>query len=598
MRCLLGHYEEANRQSSKSTRRFETFRTLDCESPGSSKIIGPGLRFPGSNERPAVTQLGIDSFVRPLKIIGIPRRNTIEFCPILWYKFDLIGFDSAVFTTTGELDMKSIFFFVLLPIFAFGQSAHADPCQETPDKTIKRIVTPDQANSTIPITEALKAFKPGFNLIIEVQPGTYSGENGIAIRDAGVCLLGKGKPVIKRTKFDNEMFEPSIIKVWDVSDVVIAGFELVGTIKGDNCPVVTTGIAVVNFSKGPISNFRIADNFIHTIGQDYSAHCFNPDRSEIVKQAHGIQVVSNDDLVEKITIDHNTLSNLRLGQSEAITLGGRIKDFTITSNSISDVDNIGIDIIGKSEGTSFQATKGRIAWNTISDLKPGNSSYPFVAGIYIDGGTGLSWGENIAIENNTVNNFGIGISIGSENNYCDKNKTKKTKDECPVLTQFITIDNNILRDNQLYGIGIGKDVYDDKDRQNSRTWNVRITGNSVIGNVTSTTASHKSFGQIHVGSLEKESLKSIELRNNVIATNNGSLLVSLGGSEEKKYLIPDVSFYDNQFSVDNDSQVVWSWGESEQSITRYKRPALVMSGSPIVKLPKAIKGENNIWKPL
>lgn len=303
--------------------------------------------------------------------------------------------------------MKLILLVFLLPIVAVGQSAQTEACRETTDKTIKVIVKPDSVHSTRPITEALKAFKPGFNLIIEVQSGTYRGENGIAIDNGGICLLGKGKPLIQRTKFDNETDEPSIIKVSSVSDVVIAGFELVGVISKNNCPVGPIGVAVVNFSKRTISDIRIADNLIHTIGQDCRAQCVDTNGVEIVKQAHGIQVVSNEDPVEKITIDHNTLMNLRLGESEAITLGGRIYDFTVTSNSISDVDNIGIDVIGQSEDTSFQAKKGRIAWNKVFDLKSGNSSYPFVAGIYIDGGTGTSWEENITIENNTVTNFGI-----------------------------------------------------------------------------------------------------------------------------------------------------------------------------------------------
>ncbi len=84
--------------------------------------------------------------------------------------------------------MKLILLIFLLPIATFGP-AQTGACKETIDKTIKVIVKPDSVHSTRPITEALKAFKPGFNLIIEVQSGTYRDENGIAIDNGGICLL-------------------------------------------------------------------------------------------------------------------------------------------------------------------------------------------------------------------------------------------------------------------------------------------------------------------------------------------------------------------------------------------------------------------------
>src|SRR5438132_9034353 len=98
----------------------------------------------------------------------------------------------------SEVEMKVIFLVLLLP-FGFGCLpgcttrgdrvgptkasilAHADPCKETADKTVKVMVKPDSANSIDPIVKALEAYKPGFNLIIEVQSGAYRGENGILI---------------------------------------------------------------------------------------------------------------------------------------------------------------------------------------------------------------------------------------------------------------------------------------------------------------------------------------------------------------------------------------------------------------------------------
>lgn len=492
--------------------------------------------------------------------------------------------------------MKAI---LLVLLFSTCAIAQVDPCTEIAGKTIKIVVNPDETRSLKPITDALKQFKPGFNLIVDVQSGSYIGDRGVLIDKNDVCLRGQGKPTIQRTKFSNEKDEPSVIKVTGASNVVVSGFEITGVINPDNCPVGPVGVSVLNFTGKKISNIRIANNAVHTIGQDYDTHCFDSKKKEIIKQAHGIKVVSNQYLVETLAIESNQLSNLRLGESEAITVAGNIVDFVVSGNEISDVDNIAIDIIGQSEDTPFQATRGKVTDNRISDLKPGNRSYPFVAGIYIDGGTGLSWAEPILIEKNTVSNFGIGISVGSENNYCDKAKAKakaiaKGKAiRCPVLTRFVHITNNNVRDNQLYGIGVGKDVFNSEDRQNSQSWDVRIVSNTIIGNVRY--ASEKGYGQIHFGSLEIESLKRIELRGNLIASSDGGLLVTLSGSEEKKYLLPDVSFDDNEFASEA-SGSVWTWGKTAEQLERYSKTRLTGATANQLLLPPGIKGANNRWK--
>ena len=83
--------------------------------------------------------------------------------------------------------MKVILLVLLFSTYAF---AKMDPCAETAGKTIKIVVNPDESRSLKPITDALKQSKPGFNLIVDVQSGSYIGDRGVIIDKNNVCLRG------------------------------------------------------------------------------------------------------------------------------------------------------------------------------------------------------------------------------------------------------------------------------------------------------------------------------------------------------------------------------------------------------------------------
>jgi hypothetical protein len=554
--------------------------------------------------------------------------------------------------------MKIILTVLLLAGSAFGQM---DACKESTIKLsggaviTNRKILKGGVNSTDVITEFIrnefvKKENSNFpNLIIEIPAGKYTSEKGILIdRDLigekGICLSGKDKPVLQRTRFNNEEYEPSVIKISGVSNVVVRGFELIGTISRDNRGFGLAGVSIVNFNDGKeITNLSIEDNLVHSIGQYYDYdnkdgywRYKNDDRKDISNeqkcteskpviadtkvscgQAHGIYVASNKNPVSHIKITGNTLKNLRLGESEAITVGERVFDFNVSCNTIFDVDNIGIDIAGKQDGI-YQSTQGTVSGNKIyglkgaAELKGENDAYPFVAGIYVDGGTGSSWEESIRIVDNTVSEFGIGISIGSENKYCnfcnyckahpaeedckefcepDKCKTKVCCSK--VKVQYILIEKNVLKDNQLYGIGIGKDTAD----QNSQTWYVKVIGNTIVGNVLSTVQGHSGYSQLHFGSLEPDSLKEIEIRGNTIkATGNNSLLVAVKPSEGPKHLIPSVSFYKNIFYADQVTTPIWIWGISDKQEKSYAKSDLVNPQTNLLTLPTQIAGSENLWK--
>jgi hypothetical protein len=530
--------------------------------------------------------------------------------------------------------MKPILLILCFSVCAFGQN---DVCKETSNIETLSIAAGDSIQT---INRRIKDSDESRTLRLEVQGGTHEGTEGILIKRSNVCLFGIDRPVIKRTKFNNEAAEPSIIKIWSASNVSVTGFEIQGTIDQENRDVGPAGISVVNFDniKG-VSNIYIENNLIHSIGQLYDYQNTNglwrykvDNKSACKKtktlggtrikincgQAHGIYVASNENPISTIFIRGNTLRNLRLGESEAITIGERISGFDISRNTIYDVDNIAIDIAGRQSSIN-QSTNGTVSSNIIYDLKGAcengkceggqNDAYPFVAGIYIDGGTGLSWEESIKVTENTVTNFGIGISVGSENKFCNKNpqqcnddyclrnSTKCKKNKCLlkkkcdyVQVQFVELKSNVLKNNQVYGIGIGKDPKE----QNSQTWNVRIVGNTIIDNVLSQDEDKKGYSQLHFGSLEAASLGSIDVRNNVIKAfgNNASLLVRVKGSDSLLFLIPDVKFYENIFYSDN--PLIWQWGVSKDKAKDYEKKELVHEGS-ILNLPKGIVGANNIW---
>jgi hypothetical protein len=515
--------------------------------------------------------------------------------------------------------MKVLLFILCISVQVLAQ---ADVCKRT--SNVKHF----SPTSVAAIREAIHDPDQSRTLLIEVQAGTYDlGETGIRIRRNDVCLFGVNHPILKRTKFSNEKGEPAVIKISSASSVVVKGFEIQGTISLDNRDVVPAGISVVNFDNTTgVSNIRIESNTIHTIGQFYdyndknglwrykTDHEKSKDHKDCEKtkelglprtkfncgQAYGIHIASNENPISQVFIRGNTLKNLRLGESEAITIGERISEFDVSENTIYDVDNIAIDIAGKQDG-QHQSSYGTVRSNTIYGLKGAcengkceggqNSSYPFVAGIYIDGGTGLSWERSIQVTANNVTDFGIGISVGSENNFCNSKLAQCNH----VQVQFVELTNNILRNNQVYGIGVGKD----SANQNSQTWNVKIVGNKIIGNVLD--PQNKGYSQLHFGSLEANSLKFIEVTNNVIQSfgAGATLLVRVygdrvRGDDNSPFLTPDVRFEGNVFYSDNPQ--IWCWGSSKDTkeCKSYSKTELVLDGKTL-NLPAGVVGEKNVW---
>ncbi|MEH7314466.1 hypothetical protein V7115_26040, partial [Priestia megaterium] len=104
------------------------------------------------------------------------------------------------------------------------------------------------------------------------------------------------------------------------------------------------------------------------------------------------------------------------GFSEALTLNGNVKDFIVNANTIRNVDNIGIDVIGFEKVAPIEkydrAREGLISENHIYNVSSySNPAYKYeysAGGIYVDGG------KDVIIEHNVSSHNDLGIEIASE----------------------------------------------------------------------------------------------------------------------------------------------------------------------------------------
>lgn len=129
--------------------------------------------------------------------------------------------------------------------------------------------------------------------------------------------------------------------------------------------------------------------------------------------------------LQHVVIEGNAVTHTYTGQSETVAVDGNVTDFLVANNTISQVDNIGLDLIGwELESTSAsQARDGLITGNAISDVDnstdlngyghlisgvcvPGDDA---AGGLYVDGGSFL-W-----LKGNTLTNTNHGIELGAEN---------------------------------------------------------------------------------------------------------------------------------------------------------------------------------------
>jgi hypothetical protein len=257
---------------------------------------------------------------------------------------------------------------------------------------------------------------------LNVMSGTYNEKLQIPI--SGITLRNylAGNAIVDASGITSQT---AILEINNVSSVLINGLELKNSIMLD-----AQGIAV----EGNCQHITIQNCKIHDI--HFSS---NPNAvANANTNAQGIIIYGSNSAIaiSGLKVLNNQLHDCRLGYSEGITVNGNVNGFEISGNTVYNLTNIGIDVVGH-EGTSSnpandQARNGFVKNNTVHDCL---SLYATSGGLYVDGG------KNVVIENNTSFHNGYGIEVGCEN-------IGKTTDS-------ITVRNNIFYDNQICAVAFG-----------------------------------------------------------------------------------------------------------------------------------------------
>ena len=305
------------------------------------------------------------------------------------------------------------------------------------------------------VQKAANSAQPGD--VVCVRAGTYNEKVTINVSGtAGAYITFQSYPgetaVLDGTGITVPADDNGMIFVQDKAYLIIKGFE-VRNYKTSTTGRVPIGIRLV----GTAHHIEIRDNVLHHVEHNGTA--------KNGTDAHGIAIhgTSGTTALSNIIVAGNELYSLKLGSSEALVLNGNVANWQVTNNTIHDVNNIGIDIIGF-EGTApanDQARDGLVAYNDVYNINSaGNVAYgnERSAGcIYVDGGT------RITIEYNKAHNCNIGVEIASEHQ--------------GKATSYVTVRNNFIYGNTDAGISMGG-----YDTQRGSTENCVIVNNTLYNN--------------------------------------------------------------------------------------------------------------------
>ncbi len=279
-------------------------------------------------------------------------------------------------------------------------------------------------------------------VVVEVsgEPGnpiTFFAHPGEAVTISGAGLKGRGGEAV------------GLIDIVNKSNLEFIGIEL-RDLQDRKRRFTPAGVWI----RGTSSNITLRGLDVHDIrtrGGD----------------AHGIAVygTSGRAPISGVSIESNSVHDLKLGSSEAIAVNGNVDGWSIVGNSVFNVDNIGIDAIGY-EGTARRndrARNGVIAQNNVSDVDTlGNPAYRTggqicrcAGGIYVDGGQG------IVIERNRVTRSNLGIELASEH------RTGATSD--------VLVRNNLIVESDRAGLIMGG-----YDTRRGKTERVQVVNNTIL----------------------------------------------------------------------------------------------------------------------
>ncbi len=295
-----------------------------------------------------------------------------------------------------------------------------------------RYVSPTGNNSNIgTLTLPWLTIQYGLNQLttndtLNILTGVYTEKLSMPSSNIYLRNYLSNTPVIDATGI---IIQNSIISITNKSNITISGLELKNNVQNDAQGILITG----NGSNLIIKNCKIHDiHFSSNVSATVNAST----------NAQGIIVYGTNSItaITNLKVQNNLLYNCRLGYSEGIAINGNVNGFEVTENTVDNLTNIGIVLIGH-EGTCInpindQARNGLIKKNVVRNCI---SPYATSGGIYVDGG------KTLVIENNIAYHNGYGIEVGCEN--------------IGKITDGIIVRNNIIYDNQISGIALGGFAY-------------------------------------------------------------------------------------------------------------------------------------------
>ncbi len=311
------------------------------------------------------------------------------------------------------------------------------------------------------------------------------------------------------------------LQIVDQSYVAIQGLEI-RNYKTTTPNAVPMGLYVGGASR----HIRLLNNEIHHIESSAPV-----DANLLGADAHGLAVYGDAaDPIQDITIEGNHLHDLILGSSEALAVNGNVDGFTIRGNTVHDVNNIGIVMIGF-EGTAPNPADDRarnslvsqnIVYNVDSAANPAYGGDKSADGIYVDGGT------QIVIERNTVYHTNIGMEVTSEHSGGDGS--------------YVIVRNNLLYLNEVTGLGIGG-----YDAQRGSAHHVQILNNTFFQNDT------LQWGNGEI--LIQHDVHDNVIKNNIFYANGQSLFFGNIFSNNVNNTV-DYNLY---FAPDGVDSAQWQW---------------------------------------
>ncbi len=335
------------------------------------------------------------------------------------------------------------------------------------------------------IQAALNGAQAGDSILVRDDGGVYNEK--LVFKSSGDSLQGYisllafpgHHPVLDGSGVSGG----NMIKISFRSYIRVKGFEIRNNLNvSDGSGIRITGAG---------SHFELCDNIIHEIrGSD----------------AMGITIYGTSTTpLSDLLIDGNQIYDCDAAYSEALTLNGNVRNFTVSNNIVHDVNNIGIDFIG---GESWVISDPALV--TRDGVCRGNTVYRarsvygggYAAGIYVDGG------KNIIIENNTVYECDLGMEIGAENS--------------GIVTSGIIVRNNLLYNNDKVGL-----IFGGYAANTGRVKNCSILNNTCYRNDTL----NEGWGEIAVQYAEDNTIRD----NIFYATEQNILLYSETGSINNQF---------------------------------------------------------------